>query len=244
MTDQHNSNLEDELHELEQRIEQNSNEIKRLGHGRDTIESSEEKIEKEKTDVRLILKQKNNELTYRQNFLSKIENQSLRRFGENMTRLNKEIEDYSRGSYVFTKRPIGPIGRYIRLTPDAAGDNKLAQLLEVELGIGLLKSYICHCRKDRIQLEKIMQQVWSPGKEKPPIIYTRTFFDRKYNNNELSRFSVDTRNTNLTRVIDCLEVDDTIEGCNVFNLVVDQKNIEQVYSNNMIQGFGKKIIPP
>ena len=145
-----------------------------------------------------------------------------------MTRLNKEIEDYSSGSNVFTIRPIGPIGRYIRLTPDAAGDEKLTQLLEIELGIGLLKSFICNCRKDRIQLEKIIQQVWRSGIEKPPTIFTRSFSGLKYTHDELSRYSIDVKNSNLTRVLDCLEVDDTLEGCNVFNLIIDQKHIEQV----------------
>ena len=216
------------MNALQQKIEENSNEIKRLGHGRDAIEADEEKFVKQKADLKQILVQKSNESKFRQKFLSNIENQSLRRFGDSMIHLNKEIDDYSRNSNVFIKRPIGPIGRYIRLTQNAAHDDKLAQLLDTEMGIGLLKSFICHCRKDRQQLEKIMKQVWSYGKEKPPIIFTRTFSDNKYSCSDLSRYWIDVRNSNLLRVLDCLEVDDTIEGWNVFNLVVDQKNIEQV----------------
>ena len=198
-------------------------------------------IEKNNLKQNLITKEK--ELTFRQNFLSKFKTQSLGRFGDSMMRLDREIEDYMRDSSVFTKRPIGPIGRYIRLTQNAANDNKLAQLLEVEMGIGLLKSYICNCRKDRLQLEKIIQQVWSYGQEKPPIIYTRTFLNRKYSNSELSRYSIDVQNSNLLRVLDCLDIDNTLEGSNVFNLVVDQKNIEQVNLRHFFY-FGGTILAP
>ena len=51
------------------------------------------------------------------------------------------------------------MGRYIRLKNDVTNDNKLAQLLEIEIGFGLLNSYICNCRKDRLMLEKIIKSI-------------------------------------------------------------------------------------
>ena len=110
----------------------------------------------------------------------------------------------------------------MRLKSDAASDDKLARLLEIELGFGVLISYICNCRKDREILEKIIRPIW--GNAKPPIIYTRAFLDKEYSLVELSRYSADTENSKLHTVMDYLQFDDP----NVFNLIVDQRHIEQV----------------
>ena len=210
------------LRDLEADKEQNSNEIKRLGNGRNDIEMQQEEKTNEKNTMKQSLKVKQKEQDFRKDFLNKYTTQSLGRFGERIMRLEKEIDDYNRDSNVFTKRPIGPMGRYMRLKNDASSDNTLVQLLEIELGVGLLKSYICNCRKDREILEKIIKPIW--GHAKPPIIYTRKFSDKEYSVAQLSRYSADTKNSSLHTVMDYLQFDDP----NVFNLVVDQKHIEQV----------------
>ena len=104
----------------------------------------------------------------------KYKTQSLNRFGEQIIKLEKEIDDYVRGSSPFVKRPIGPVGRFVRLRADAGNDDKLVELLEIELGRGLLNSYICHCRSDRILLERIIKSVYD-NRGKPPSIFTRGF---------------------------------------------------------------------
>jgi hypothetical protein len=210
------------LRDLEADKEQNSNEIKRLGNGRNDIEMQEEEKTNEKNTMKQNLKVKQKEQDFRKDFLNKYKTQSLVRFGERIIRLEKEIDDYHRDSNVFTKRPIGPMGRYMRLKNDATSDNNLARLLEIELGVGLLISYICNCRKDREILDKIIKPIWGQGK--PPTIYTRTLSDEEYSVVEISRYSADTKNSTLHRVMDYLQFDDP----NVFNLVVDQKQIEQV----------------
>ena len=53
-----NCHLVNQLHELKQKIEENSNEIKRLGNGRDAFEAVEEKIVKQKAEYKEMLNQK------------------------------------------------------------------------------------------------------------------------------------------------------------------------------------------
>ena len=234
----HNKNnkrqiLEKQLARLETSKEQNSAEIKRLGDRRNDVEIKEEEKIKEKNTFKQRLKSKTKEQLYRQNFLSKYKTQSLSRFGEQVIKLEKEIDDYVRDSNVFTKRPIGPLGRYVRLKGEACNDEKLAELLEIELGSGLLRSYICNCRQDRTKLEGIINPIWSNTTFKSPLIFTRTFSDNRYSEAMLSKFSVDVRE-NLFCVMDFLGFDNP----NVFNLVVDQKQIEQVsYGQEFMAAF-------
>ena len=48
----------------------------------------------------------------------------------------------------FSKPVIGPVSRYIHLAGNAAVDDDLAQVLEVELGRGLLQSFIVNHKRD------------------------------------------------------------------------------------------------
>ena len=223
--------LNKQLHDLEESKDQSSDEIKRLGNGRNDIEQQEGQKKNEKRDLREKLKKKQSEHSFRVEHLEKIRTQCLGRFQVNITRLEKELDDYTRDSNVFTRRPIGPIGRYIKLNGQAVYDDKLAELLEIELGTGLLKSYICNCQKDRVALEKLAKQIWGHNtRQKLPIMYTRTFTDKKYSENDLSKYSVNVKGTDLDRVIDFLLFDEP----NVFNLVVDERNIEQVSDQKLI----------
>ena len=77
-------------------------------------------------------------------------------------------------------------------------------------------------------LEKIIKSIW--GNARPPIMYTRKFSNMEYSSLDLSRYSIEVTNSTLHRVMDYLEFDDP----NVFNLVVDERHIEQVSSNILL----------
>ena len=216
--------LEEKLDKLETSKNEISTEITRLGGERNDKEIEGEELSKQKKELREKLKSKIKEQTHRKNFLSKFKTQSLSRYGEQILELQNKIDDYL-SSPVFNKPPIGPLGRYIKFKGEASNDQQLAELLEVELGRNILKSYICDCRADRIQLETIMREIWSHNRGKPPIIFTRKFSNQRYSEIAISKYSVDVSgNVGLYRIMDFLD----FENDNVFNLIVDEKHIERI----------------
>ena len=225
--------LSKNLEALERSKDQNAAEISRFGRGRLDIENKLEENSIAKRELTKELKEERTKQTFFQTHLQKYKDNSLQRFGEGIIQLENEIEDYMRDtdSKFFTKRPIGPIGRFIRASEEALNDEKLLDVIEIELGSAFLKSYVCNCREDRQKLEGIMAKIWT--KSKPPIIYTRTLSDRKYSDDDLEKYSI-SRSLNLSRLVDYLH----FEEPNVYNLVIDQKHAEQV--SNEVTNILKK----
>ena len=226
--------LSKQLETLERSKDENAAEIIRFGKGRVEIENKLEKKSIDKRELTKELKEKRKTQSFFRTHLQKYKQNSLQRFGEEIIQLEDEIEDYMRGkgSNFFAKRPIGPVGRFIRASEEALNDEKLLDVIEIELGSAFLKSYICNCRKDRQKLENIMAKIWKKGK--PPIIYTRKLSDIKYSEDSLEKYSI-SRSLNLSRLIDYLH----FEEPNVYNLVIDQKHVERV-SNQVNQNLKKK----
>ena len=57
----------------------------------------------------------------------------------------------------FTKPPIGPFGKHIRLVGDAAKDKDIAQVIEVMLGRGLLQAFVINDQRDYKVLKEMLQ---------------------------------------------------------------------------------------
>ena len=75
--------------------------------------------------------------------------------------------------------PLGPLGRHIKLTQEAAENDDLNTLLEIELGNRALKSFLVECKEDRIMLDEMMQKYWNM-KNKQPVISQRKSYGRRY----------------------------------------------------------------
>ena len=85
-----------------------------------------------------------------------------------MKRLCKDIEE---NVNQFKSEPIGPLGRHIKLTQEAAKSDELSSLLEIKLGQNYLKSFIVECRQDRVVLDEMMRKHWNC--QLPPLIISR-----------------------------------------------------------------------
>ena len=85
----------------------------------------------------------------------------------------KLVEDIDKNEKLFKAKPIGPLGRYIRINPDVVKDPSLCSLIEVYLGMPNLKSFIVENKEDRVELEKLMEKHWPGYKEKQPMITTK-----------------------------------------------------------------------
>ena len=80
---------------------------------------------------------------------------------------------------LFFLLPTGPLGRHIKLTQEAAENDDLNTLLEIELGNRALKSFLVECKEDRIILDEMMQKYWKM-KNKQPVISQRKSYGRRY----------------------------------------------------------------
>ena len=72
-----------------------------------------------------------------------------------MEELCSEIE---RNMDEFKVPPIGPLGKYIKLTRKTGKDENLASLLQNQLGVKLLNSFLVDNRDDRKILDKLMDK--------------------------------------------------------------------------------------
>ena len=84
-----------------------------------------------------------------------------------MKRLCKDIEA---NVDQFKSKPIGPLGRHIKLTSEAAKNDQLRSLLEISLGQYRLKSFLVECKQDQIVLDRMMKKHYTA---RQPMIITR-----------------------------------------------------------------------
>lgn len=111
--------------------------------------------------------------------------------------------------------PIGPVGQYVKLEGDAGVNGQLGKLIETELTRSILTAYLTDNDEDRRELTRIMDKVFGNDKRGKPRIFTSRFIGRRHEN--LTR-------PDLRVVLDYLKIEDN----NVFNHLVDQKNIEMI----------------
>ena len=90
----------------------------------------------------------------------------LGRYAREMVALCEEID---RNVHLFSAKPIGPLGRHIKLTQDANKNDGLNTLLEIQLGIKNLRSFLVACNADRLVLEKMMKKYWTSRTRQPMI---------------------------------------------------------------------------
>ena len=90
----------------------------------------------------------------------------LGRYAREMVALCEEID---RNVHLFRTKPIGPLGRHIKLTQDANKNDGLNTLLEIQLGMKNLRSFLVACNADRLVLEKMMQKHWTSRTRQPMI---------------------------------------------------------------------------
>merc|ERR1712150_471580 len=130
--------------------------------------------------------------------------------------MQKLLEKIEQNRHIFNKVPLGPVGKYIILKGEAAQTSRLGDLLEVELGVYLLKAFLCHCTDDRRKLENLMRPLFYGTNMKMPVIYTRRFSGQQY-----PQVKLRADHPSVMKYLD-------IENPDIFNLLVDEKNIDRV----------------
>ena len=89
------------------------------------------------------------------------------KYGRQMESLCQDIE---RNSNQFSSRPIGPLGKYIKLSSKVGQDDNLANLIQNQVGISLIKSFLVQNKQDRDILFSLMKK---QNFHKQPVIYTK-----------------------------------------------------------------------
>ena len=107
----------------------------------------------------------------------------------------------------FVKKPIGPVGKYVKFKGDAVGNAKLGDLISTEFNFTILSSFIVDNAKDRDALRVLFKKYFVNQRE--PIIHVCRFSGR----DDISPGMV----KNFPTVLDYLEFEDD----NVFNLIID-----------------------
>ena len=79
-----------------------------------------------------------------------------------------QIEDIKRNGQRFSKPPLGPVGKYVKLVGGAANDRDLCDLIESDLGRGMLRSFVVNTTEDQRELQGIFSRHFRGGK--PPNI--------------------------------------------------------------------------
>merc|ERR1719382_1073241 len=92
-------------------------------------------------------------------------------------RVADEIKEACRRN-LFRTPPIGPVGSFVKLGPEASSNPKLATLLETEIGSNQIKAYLCDNDKDRTVLWEILGRVYN--QQKKPQIFTSKFLPKRH----------------------------------------------------------------
>uniref|UniRef100_F1KS45 Structural maintenance of chromosomes protein 6 n=1 Tax=Ascaris suum TaxID=6253 RepID=F1KS45_ASCSU len=127
------------------------------------------------------------------------------RFGGNMRRIMRLVEDNSR---LFTRKPIGPVGNHVSVL-----DDRYSSTIENVLS-PVLRAFILDNPKDCRTFEDLLIR----NSIRPPVRITSQFSDQRYCTRE--REPPDGMDT----VLRLIKVDNT----NVFNVLVDQLHIESI----------------
>ena len=87
----------------------------------------------------------NNLRDYQQQINNRQSNNTLKRFGHNFVSLCNDIDAEA---HQFSSKPIGPIGQYIRVNEESAGDTTLCTLIETQIGKRTLESFMVTNKED------------------------------------------------------------------------------------------------
>jgi hypothetical protein len=146
------------------------------------------------------------------------ENNELGKYGKAMVELCSEIE---RNIRQFKIPPIGPLGKYIKLTRNTGNNENLANLLQNQIGVKLLNSFLVDNTPDRKMLQKLMEK---QNFSKIPRIETKKSEGKRY---DVSKFRIP-KTPDSTLMLDHLEFEDD----DVFNLVIDRVKPEGILVTN------------
>ena len=140
----------------------------------------------------------------------------LSRFGERFVALCNDIDQQANQ---FKSKPIGPIGQYIRVNEESAGDETLCTLIETQINKKTLESFIVEKgnEKDFHKLKELMSRHFPNGN---PNIIKRKSYGSRY---DINRTRVP-KDCNVQTILDHL----TFQHDEVFNHVVDSLKIEKI----------------
>uniref|UniRef100_A0A915AIJ4 Rad50/SbcC-type AAA domain-containing protein n=2 Tax=Parascaris univalens TaxID=6257 RepID=A0A915AIJ4_PARUN len=127
------------------------------------------------------------------------------RFGRNMRRILRLLEDNSR---LFTRKPVGPVGNHVSVL-----DDRYSSTIEDVLS-PVLRAFIFDNPKDCRAFEDLLTRLGI----RPPVRITSQFSDQRYCTR--AREPPDGMDT----VLRLIKVDNT----NVFNVLIDQLHIESI----------------
>lgn len=205
------------LSRIEGEIQKKNRLIQDRGRTRDElsqeIENLNLEINPKKTEIEQASQQKQMltaELSKRKRSNASVSN--LKRFGYEFEEL---VQDINRCKD-FKVKPVGPIGRHIKLVGKAATDKNLADLLETELGKGFLRGFLVASWEDSKVLSALLERHFH--RRRPPSIIIWQFRGQK---DDIKHGQVQT-NPEMPGMLDFLEFDHP----DVFNYVVDYKRIE------------------
>ena len=88
------------------------------------------------------------------------------------------MEDIAHNKHRFSRPPLGPVGKYVRLVGGAAQDRDLCDLIESDVGRPILRSFVVNTMEDQRELQGIFRRHFRSGK--PPNI-TKLQFQGKIN---------------------------------------------------------------
>ena len=87
------------------------------------------------------------------------------------------MEDIKRNEHRFSRPPLGPVGKYVRLVGRAAQDRELCDLIESDVGRTILRSFVVNSMEDQRQLQGIFKRHFRSF-SKPPNITKLQFQGR------------------------------------------------------------------
>lgn len=156
----------------------------------------------------------------------------LRKYGDHMVKIVDKIEEaHKQGRFI--KKPIGPMGYYVRLS-----NPEVAKALEVHLA-RTAHAFVCDNAKDRAVLTSIFDYCMRGLRMRQPIVITRPF---------VARFDPDRLKANhniYKTLLDYVEV----ERPEVFNALLDRANLHGIlfipdYKEAENLMINQRLIPP
>ena len=142
------------------------------------------------------------------------ENEVSQRFGRAMSNLVAEIDQRAGAAAFFKTKPIGPIGRYLRLASENYAD--FAGVIESYLGSGFLKTFLVDNSDDQRRMRELISRHF-PRDYPPPVTKMRFGGGRK---EAVVAARGVTATSDYRPLVDFLEFDDDT----VYNYVVMDKS--------------------
>ena len=217
------SNNANSVKAIEEKIQQYKAEERKIDRKKDEKELEREKIDQKGFTNGIEIKNKSYEILADKNSLQNLfyEREHLM----NIQSANDVLAVYPKASEVqaaiesnlrlFKKRPLGPVGRYLRVKTN---DSNLTGLLETEIGHKTLSSYLCDNENDRKILINILNRFYVDGVK--PMIFTSKFLEQQHKV---------IKPPELTTVLDLIEfVGTEYHQIVVFNFLVDVRQVEAV----------------